>query len=230
MIKIASFLSFFVHFSLVFAGFLTAHAAIAQTNDQPVIFSNTAITIVPKGTVPKPVTLRDDSSAPEGQNPIARTPVNDDEDAEQDVSTDKENSKDEAEPDGSAESPTIAPLAKMEVQVRRDQLPLDNGIYTKYQMDETHGVLTYFAEPAPRILAAENIYEPIDILFIRDDGIIAQIMPNIMLAYLSDEVQVDFPVRGYLYVKAGVVKHYGLKPGDRIEHGMFTPSPVVQAE
>ena len=197
----------------------------------PVIHSKTVITIMPKGSVPKPVMVRDDSAAPELQKPVEQAPVNPDEeklDQEPKAQEDGEASADEAEPE--AKPAPAAPLAKLEVQVRREQLPLNNGIYTKYHLDASHGVLTYFVQAEPRTLSAENLYEPIDILFIRDDGIIAQIMPNIMLAYLSDDVQVDFPVRAYLYVQAGVADSYGLKPGDRIEHGMFTPSPMLKTE
>ena len=197
----------------------------------PVIHSKTVITIMPKGTVPKAVMVRDDSTAPELQNPVSQAPVNPDEEElnQEPKAQEDEDAKAEAETPEAKPAP-VAPLAKLEVQVRREQLPLNNGIYTKYHLDTTHGVMTYFVEAEPRTLSAENLYEPIDILFIRDDGIIAQIMPNIMLAYLSDDVQVDFPVRAYLYLQAGVAESYGLKPGDRIEHGMFTPSPMLKTE
>lgn len=116
---------------------------------------------------------------------------------------------------------------KLQVEVRPKQVPLNQGMYTNYLLDSGHGVMTYYAAPTERVLSAEHIYSKMDILLIRDDGVIEQIVPKVVLAYLTEEITIDFAVRAMLFLQAGLAEAWGLQPGDRIEHGMFTPRTVV---
>lgn len=176
-------------------------AAQAESANNPIVFSKTVISIVPGTTIPKAV-LRDTTE------PAEEMPM-------------------EGEMEGAA-PPAQEEKATLEMQVRGRQIPLNSGMYTKYKLSASRGVLTYYPTAEPRHLMAENIYEPVDILFVRDDGVIAQIIPEVVLAYLREDVRVGFPLRATIYVTAGLSEALGIQPGDRVEHGMFTPKPVIQ--
>lgn len=193
---------------------LTLGTPATAQESQPVVFSQTIIAIVPGTTVPKAIT----------QSPALQTPA--------------EAPSENAEPsDNSALSTdanamlnqaiATAEIPKLRVQVRNNQVPLDSGLFLSYRTDAGHGVLTYFSQAAPRPLVAENIQRPLDVLFIREDGIIAQIMPQIVLAHLPEDIRVDFPVQALLYMEAGLTAEWGIQPGYRIEHGMFKPKPLI---
>lgn len=175
------------------------NSAWAQSGGNPIVFSKTVISIVPGTTIPKAV-LKD-----------ATQP------------TEEMTVEGEQESDAPQEE-----KATLEMQVRGQQIPLNSGMYTKYKLNASRGVLTYYPTAEPRSLLAENIYEPVDILFVRDDGVIAQIIPEVVLAYLQEEVRVGFPLRATIYITAGLSKAFGIQPGDRVVHGMFTPKPFIQ--
>lgn len=184
------------------------HPAQAQViSDQPVVFSQTMIAIVPGSVVPKTL-----NQSPELQSQP---------EAAQDENPTEEEKKDTEAP------PPAAPEMKLRVQVRPDQIPLDSGIFHNYTLDDGHGVLTYFADSQPRPVVAENIRNPLDILFVGDDGIIGQIIPEVVPAYLSETIEVTFPLRALLYIQAGLAEKWGIQPGYRIEHGMFKPKPLI---
>lgn len=188
--------------------------ATAQEN-QPVVFSQTVIAIVPGTTVPQAIT-----QSPALQSP-AQAPSENAEPAVEDgeLSTDATAMLNQAV--------AAAEIPKLRVQVRNNQIPLDSGLFLSYRTDAGHGVLTYFPQAAPRPLVAENIQRPLDVLFIREDGIIAQIMPQVVLAHLPEDIRVDFPVQALLYMEAGLTAEWGIQPGYRVEHGMFKPKPLI---
>lgn len=209
---------------------LSTLPATAQViSPQPVVYSQTVIAIVPGSTVPKTL----------GQSPLLQSPpeeaqapqeVMEDEVAEEDSG--KEDAEGEAESitqdikDMLAEQP-LAPTMTFRVQVRGDQIPMDSGLFTNYRLDTGHAVLTYFSDASPRMVIPENIQKPLDMLFVRDDGIIAQIIPEVVPAYLPEDIDVTFPLRALLYLEAGLAQTLGIQPGYRIEHGMFRPKPLV---
>lgn len=177
----------------------------ASAQEQPVVYSQTVIGIVPGNIVPKAIT-----QSPELQSPQQAA-----------TDTPTENTTDAMLQQATSEQP------KLRVQVRNNQIPLNSGLFLNYRLDAGHGVLTYFGQAKPRNLVAENIQAPLDVLFIRDDGIIAQIVPEIVMAYLPDNIGTDFPIRALLYVQAGLSAEWGIQPGHRIEHGMFNPKPLI---
>lgn len=184
---------------------LSFSASFVMAQEQPVVYSQTVIGIVPGTTVPKSIS----------QSPELQTPPEEATDAAIADATD------------AMLAQATAEKMKLRVQVRNDQIPLDSGLFLSYRLDAGHGVLTYFGQAKPRELVAERINAPLDVLFIRDDGIIAQIIPQIVMAYLPDNIGVDFPVRALLYMQGGLAAEWGIRPGYRVEHGMFNPKPLI---
>ena len=184
---------------LMLAAMLPWSVESAQAQEQPVVYSQTIIALVPGTTVPKAIS----------QSPALQSPP---EDASEQILED---------------ATVFAQKPTLRVQVRNEQIPLNRGLFTSYRLDAGHGVLTYFNSAEPRRLLAENIHTPLDALFVRDDGIIAQIMPEIVMAYLPEDISVDFPLRALLFMEAGLAAEWGIQPGYRIEHGMFNPKPLI---
>ncbi|MCH2546040.1 MAG: DUF192 domain-containing protein [Alphaproteobacteria bacterium] len=195
-----------------------------------IVYSQTIIGIVPGSTVPKAVTL-----APELQGNLD-TEGSIKQDAP-DTSQDSE-VKDEPAETAVAESALsdvkamlteqpVMPEIKLQVQVRGEQIPVSRGLFHTYLLDNKHGLLTYFSDAYKRPVIAENISKPLDILFIREDGVVAQIVPEVVLAYLAEDIKVEFPLKALLYIQGGLAQQWGVQPGFRIEHGMFKPKPMV---
>lgn len=212
--------------------------AVAQIiTPQPIVFSQTVIAIVPGNAVPKTIS----------QSPMLQTPLDSaGRESEETTATEDSGGGNEASPaedliftpevkpkgasddaKASLKANALAPEMTLRVKVRGQQIPMNQGLITNYRLDTEHGVLTYFPTAEPREMIAENIQEPLDILFIREDGVIAQLMPEVIPAYLPQSVEVDFPLRALLYIQAGLAETLGISPGFRIEHGMFKPKPLI---
>ncbi len=216
-------------------GLLLINTANAQTSDRPVVFSKTVLTIVPGKAIPAPadpsklnsdaILLEEAAAAaipPEAETTVGNAPITQE--------PKRPIGNPQVQPE-TVEAPPPAEInykAKLEVKVRPHQVPLDSGLFTKYQLDATHALLTYFTESQPYTLTAENIYEPVDVLFIRNDGVIVQAVPEIMLAYLPETIESDDAIRAMLYLQGGLSTQLGIAPGDRVQHGMFTPRPQIQ--
>lgn len=187
------------------------------TADQPVVYSQTVIAIVPGSTVPKAI-----SQSPELQSP-----------AQEEVAEPEEPQQQDEESATADIKESLATQAKqpsrmtLRVEVRGAQIPVNSGIFPHYKLDAEHGVLTYYAEAKPRRMVAENIQKPLDVLFIGDDGIIRQIIPEVSPAFIPDDIRTDFPVRALLYMQSGQASQWAIQPGFRIEHGLFTPKPLI---
>lgn len=188
----------------------TSLSAMAQIpSEQPVIYSQTMISIVPGSAVPRSVT----------QSPLLQNNPDAAQNDTASATADMQEALDEPQ--------AVAGNITLRVQVRADQIPISHGMFLNYKLDADHGVLTFFADAYPRTLIAENIQKPLDVLFVREDGVIAQIIPEIVLAYLSENITPKFPVRGLLFLQAGLAQQLGIQPGFRIEHGMFKPRPMI---
>lgn len=183
------------------------------SGEQPVIYSKTVIALVPGYAIPKTI-----SQSPELQGELKAETVTPE-------STPETQEGASTEADKPAKQTPLRHT--INVQVRPNQIRLDSGMINNYALDDNNAVLTYFTVAEPRSLLAENIQKPLDILFIRDDGTIVQIVPEVIPAYLPDDIGTDFPLRALLYLKAGLAEAWGIEPGYRIEHGMFNPKPII---
>lgn len=193
-----------------------SHPSAAQmfSGEQPVVYSKTVIALVPAHTIPKKISqspeLQGEVRAEELQEPTLPAT--------------------EADTENGVEAAVALPKQQrhtITVQVRPSQISLDSGMINNYILDANNAVLTYFTLAEPRSLLAENIQKPLDILFVRDDGTIVQIVPEVIPAYLPDDIGTDFPLRALLYLEAGLAEKWGIEPGYRIEHGMFNPKPII---
>jgi uncharacterized membrane protein (UPF0127 family) len=89
------------------------------------------------------------------------------------------------------------------------------GLMWRKEMAEDAGMLFVFDEDAPRSFWMRNTVLPLDILYIRSDGVIDSIAANTR-PYSEDSIPSKGPAKYVLEVNAGWSQRHGVKPGDRV--------------
>ncbi len=91
------------------------------------------------------------------------------------------------------------------------------GLMHRRHMAPDHGMLFDFGETAPVAMWMRNTYIPLDMLFIRADGVVANIAHD---AVPHSEVILASagPVRAVLELPAGTTRLLGIEAGARILH------------
>ena len=97
----------------------------------------------------------------------------------------------------------------------------EQGLMYRRELADGKGMLFDMGEERPAVFWMKNTYVSLDMIFIRADGSIASIAEN--TTPLSEaRVYSGAPVRGVLEVVAGTAKRYGIVPGDKVGHRLFT--------
>jgi hypothetical protein len=97
----------------------------------------------------------------------------------------------------------------------------ETGLMYRRELPDGKGMLFDMGEERPAVFWMKNTYVSLDIIFIRGNGSIARIAEN--TTPLSEaRIYSGAPVRGVLEVVAGTAKRYGIAPGDRVGHRIFT--------
>ena len=121
---------------------------------------------------------------------------------------------------------TASGTKPIEIDVEVAQSPEDMamGLMYRTSLPENAGML--FPSPAPRESAMwmHNTYIPLDMVFIRADGIVHRI--EAMTEPLSDAIiSSRGEVLAVLELAGGVAGKLGLKPGDQVRHRIFANPP-----
>ncbi len=72
-----------------------------------------------------------------------------------------------------------------------------------------------------------KLVKPTDLIYIRANGVIDTILPDVTGVEITDDPVPQEPIRALLYLKSGTVDAYDLKPGNRVISPLFSPSPRV---
>lgn len=119
---------------------------------------------------------------------------------------------------------THSPLV-YEVEIRpEDALKLEY-IHTLNALTDTTGVMIAFTAPSVVALPAYQVSTPVDALFITDNGTVGQILPNVVLADMTQEIVSAFPVKAFLFLKSGTAVSRGIRPQDIVVGKKFNPAP-----
>ncbi len=89
------------------------------------------------------------------------------------------------------------------------------GLMHRTEMDKNAGMLFYFADTAERAFWMKNTLIPLDMIFIRADGTIANIHENAIPHDLTS-IRSKEPVVAVLEINGGLSQEYGIKAGDRV--------------
>ncbi len=104
-------------------------------------------------------------------------------------------------------------------QVELAQTPKQRqiGLMHRRDMAPDHGMLFDFRVTAPVSMWMRNTYIPLDMMFLRSDGVIVNIAHD-TVPHSEEVLRSSGPVRAVLEVPAGTSRMLGIKPGDRVLH------------
>ena len=107
------------------------------------------------------------------------------------------------------------------VEVVANDEERQQGLMFRKELPEGKGMLFDFATEQPVSFWMRNTYVPLDMIFIRANGRVFSIAEN--TEPLSERmIPSGGPVRGVLEVVAGTAKKFGIRPGDRVAHRIFS--------
>lgn len=113
------------------------------------------------------------------------------------------------------------------VEVRSEEALGLEHIHTLNALGEKDGVMIVFAAPSMVAVPPMRVYKAVDVLFISEEGEIAQILPNIVPAEINRDIQSPNPVSAFLYLRAGEVAARDIRPRDIVTHNAFNNRPVI---
>lgn len=119
------------------------------------------------------------------------------------------------------------PAQEFLVEVRSEEALNLEYIHTLNDLGENSGVMIGFAIPSIVSLPNMKVYSAVDVLFVDEDGVIVQILPDIVPAEINRDIAASTPVSAFLYLKAGESKRRDIRPRDIVTHGLFSAKPVI---
>jgi uncharacterized membrane protein (UPF0127 family) len=106
------------------------------------------------------------------------------------------------------------------VEVMRTDEERARGLMFRRFMPADRGMLFDFKIEQPVLMWMKNTYIPLDMIFISRNGTVTSVAAN--TEPMSERtISSGPPAFAVLEVNAGVAAKIGLKPGDRVAHGLF---------
>lgn len=101
------------------------------------------------------------------------------------------------------------------------------GLMFRTEMAEDHGMLFVFPAMRPLGFWMRNTLIPLDMIFIKDDGVIHHIHAN---AKPQDETIIPSqgPVSRVLELNGGAAERMGIKPGDRLYNEVYFGNKLAE--
>lgn len=114
-----------------------------------------------------------------------------------------------------------------DTEIRPENSLQQEWFHSLANMQEGRAMMIAFAEAATRDVPLAKMYRPVDVLVIGEDGTILAILPEITLASQPKQINVEMPVKAFMFLKNGEVARLQIKPKDMVRHTLFTPNPTV---
>ena len=105
-------------------------------------------------------------------------------------------------------------------EIMRTEAERERGLMFRPYLPEMRGMLFDFGETRPIQMWMKDTLIPLDMIFIRADGIIARITADAE-PYSTRILPSGEPIRAVLEINAGLSAKYGIKPGARVTHSLF---------
>ncbi len=102
------------------------------------------------------------------------------------------------------------------VEIADNDAERARGLMYRKELPEGRGMLFDFKREQDVGFWMKNTYIPLDMIFIRADGSIANIAAN-TVPYSEEPVPSDGPVAAVLEIAGGRSAELGIKPGDKVE-------------
>jgi len=108
------------------------------------------------------------------------------------------------------------------VEVARNEADRAQGLMFRRSLAPDRGMLFDFGPRVePILMWMKNTYIPLDMVFIRPDGTVARVAENAE-PLSTRTISSGEPVSAVLEVSGGTAARLGIKPGDRVEHPLFS--------
>lgn len=109
-----------------------------------------------------------------------------------------------------------------QVQIAATMEQQQTGLMFRTGMAAGEGMLFTYKYPTAAGFWMRNTFIPLDIIFIRGDGTIANIAHNTTPLSL-DTISSVGHINGVLEINGGLAEELGIEPGDRVLHPFFHP-------
>jgi uncharacterized membrane protein (UPF0127 family) len=96
----------------------------------------------------------------------------------------------------------------------------ERGLMFRHRLGEGRGMLFLYERAQPVAMWMKNTYIALDMVFVRDNGTVSEIVRNTVPLSL-ETIQSGEPVKAVLEIAAGKADLLGLKPGAVIKHRSF---------
>ena len=119
--------------------------------------------------------------------------------------------------------------AAIDIEIAEDPKEKAMGLMFRTDLADNQGMLFPYGEARELSMWMHNTYIPLDMLFIRPDGVIHRIEAR--AEPMSDRViNSDGPVSAVLELPGGASERLGIKAGDRVRHPLFKASEPASAK
>jgi uncharacterized protein len=106
------------------------------------------------------------------------------------------------------------------IEVAQTPEDMAQGLMFRTELPEGQGMLFPSSAPRESSMWMRNTYIPLDMVFIRADGVVHRI--EAMTEPMSETIiPSDGPVLAVLELTGGSAQRLGLKAGDKVRHAMF---------
>jgi len=127
-----------------------------------------------------------------------------------------------------AETPPIPRFpATYSVEVRDERALGFDYIHALNQLNATNGVLIFFNAPTVTPLPRFQIHKAVDVLFINEQGVISEILPNHVPGEQTQDIMAEAPIKAWLYIMAGQVAARDIRPHDTVQGTIFKAAPAI---
>ena len=109
---------------------------------------------------------------------------------------------------------------KIQAEVAADPASQEKGLMFRKSMAPDAGMLFDFHTPDFQTFWMKNTVLPLDMIFIRADGVISSIAPN-AVPYSETPIPSYEPVRAVLEINGGRAAQLGILPGDHVHAAIF---------
>ncbi len=118
---------------------------------------------------------------------------------------------------------TPAGVRSFNVEIADSPRSREIGMMWRTEVPRGTGMLFDFKTPEPATFWMENTLVPLDLIFIRADGRIANIASNAQ-PFSRALIPSDGPVLAVLEIGGGEARRLGLAAGQRVTHRIFAPA------
>jgi uncharacterized membrane protein (UPF0127 family) len=111
----------------------------------------------------------------------------------------------------------------IDVEVTETPAEKAQGLMFRPHLADAAGMLFFYERPQEITMWMRNTYIPLDMVFIRADGVVHRIEAR--TEPLSENIVASRgDVTACLELAVGAAERLGLEPGDRVEHRFFKPA------